>query len=122
MAEEKNFENKIKDYLKSKGCYFLKYWSGNARNGMKFTKDGVPDILCSCNGRFLGIEVKATHGKPSELQIENLKDIHNSGGYAILLYPKDFDLFKRFVDALVIGTNNNKILEMYEIFVGRWAD
>ena len=68
MAAEKNFENKIKGFLKDHGCWFLKYWGGAA-----YTKSGIPDILACCNGKFLGIEVKAKNGKPSELQLYNLK-------------------------------------------------
>ena len=88
MAAEKNFENKVKRYLKEQGCYFIKYWGGAA-----YTKSGVPDLLVCCNGHFVGIEVKAEKGKPSELQIYNLRRIDESGGYAILLYPKDFEKF-----------------------------
>lgn len=92
MAEEKNFENKIKKLLKDKGAWYIKYWGG-----AEFTKSGVPDILaCHC-GFFLGIEVKASHGKPSALQIHNLRDIHDAGGYAILLYPEDWNTFEEFM-------------------------
>ena len=52
--QKKNFENKIKGFLKDHGCWFLKYWGGAA-----YTKSGIPDILACCNGKFLGIEVKA---------------------------------------------------------------
>ena len=95
MAAEKNFENKVKRYLKEQGCYFIKYWGGAA-----YTKSGVPDLLVCCNGHFVGIEVKAEKGKPSELQIYNLRQIDESGGYAILLYPKDFEKFKAFIEHL----------------------
>lgn len=64
MASEKNFENRIKSFLKSNNCYFIKYWGGG-----EFTKAGVPDILACCNGKFLGIEVKAKNGKPSPLMV-----------------------------------------------------
>ena len=94
MASEKNFENRIKSFLKSNNCYFIKYWGGG-----EFTKAGVPDILACCNGRFLGIEVKAENGKPSPLQIHNLKKIDEAGGYGILLYPDHFELFKNFIDS-----------------------
>lgn len=54
MAAEKNFENKVKTYLKNYGCWFLKYWGGAS-----YTKSGIPDLLVSSDGFFLGIEVKA---------------------------------------------------------------
>lgn len=91
IAQEKNFENKVKDFLKERKAWFLKTWS----NGVQ--RSGVPDILACYDGRFLGIELKAPKGKPSELQIYNLREIHESGGYAILLYPKDFELFKKLI-------------------------
>ena len=101
MASDKNFENRIKSFLKSNNCYFIKYWGGG-----EFTKAGVPDILACCNGRFLGIEVKAKNGKPSPLQIHNLKKIDEAGGYGILLYPDHFELFKNFIDCLKVDDAN----------------
>lgn len=97
MASEKAFENKVKGFLKQENCWFVKTWS----NGVQ--RSGIPDILVCCNGYFVGVEVKAPRGKPSELQIWNLKKIEESGGYAVLLYPKDFEIFKEFIDSL----NNN---------------
>ena len=95
MAGEKNFENKVKKFLEENGCYYIKHFS-NA-----FTKSGIPDILASVNGYFVGIEVKASNGKPSPLQIYNLQKIDESGGYAVLLYPDDFETFKTFIKALI---------------------
>ena len=95
MAEEKNFENKVKDFLKDQGCWFVKYWGGG-----EFTKAGIPDILCCCNGYFLGIEIKAPRGKPSELQKWNIKNINCSGGIGVVLYPDQFDQFKSMFEWL----------------------
>ena len=102
MAAEKNFENKVKKFLEENGCYYIKHFS-NA-----FTKSGIPDILACCDGYFLGIEVKAENGKPSPLQIHNLQKIDESGGFAILLYPQDFDFFKtdsNTLSKLFLGIN-----------------
>lgn len=116
MGSEKTFENKIKAFLTEQKCWFIKYWAG-----AKFTKSGVPDILCCCNGRFLGIEVKSANGKPSPLQIWNLKMIEKAGGYGILLYPKDFETFKD----LVVCMNKNALElenEIYDELKGVWKD
>lgn len=102
MAAEKNFENKIKAFLKDSGCYFIKYWGGG-----EFTKAGVPDLLICCNGHFVALEVKAPNGKPSELQLYNLRKIEESGGYAILLYPHNFEVFKGFISSLAVGFDRN---------------
>lgn len=100
--EEKLFENQVKKYLKEQGCYLIKYWSGNAQNGKKYTKDGVPDLIVCCNGYFLGIELKSEDGKPSELQKWNLEQIRNAGGIGIVLYPHQFEEFKDFVENKLI--------------------
>lgn len=92
MAGEKNFENKIKAYLDSIGVWHIKYWAGS-----QFTKSGVPDILACINGYFLAIEVKAQSGKPSELQLWNINKIRGAGGIAIVLYPDQFDNFKKLI-------------------------
>lgn len=95
IAAEKNFENKIKAFLKEQGAWFIKYWAGS-----KFTKDGVPDILACINGYFVAIEVKAPNGKPSELQKYHVREINKACGFAVILYPKDWDLFKELVNYL----------------------
>lgn len=92
MAEEKNFENRIKDFLVNKGAWFIKYWAG-----AKFTKEGIPDILACVNGYFYGIEVKAKNGKPKLIQLVTLRKIREAGGIGLLLYPKDIENFKSFV-------------------------
>jgi Holliday junction resolvase len=96
MAAEKNFENRVKKFLKDQGCWFIKYWAGS-----EFTKSGVPDLLVCCNGHFLGIELKGPKGRPSELQLWNIEQIKKAGGIAMVLYPKDFDEFKTLIHKLV---------------------
>ena len=94
MAGEKNFENKIKKFLKDRGCWYVKYFAN--RN----TRAGVPDILACVNGRFVAIEVKAKNGKPTELQRWNIEQIQNSGGIALILYPADWERFVDLVNRL----------------------
>ncbi len=94
MAAEKTFENKIKKYLKERDIWFVKFFA-NA-----YTKKGIPDILACVNGYFFGIEVKAPNGTPSELQKHNVEHIVRIGGCACVLYPKDFDFFKKIIEAL----------------------
>lgn len=95
MAAEKQFENKIKGFLKEQGAWFIKYWAGS-----QFTKNGIPDILACVNGYFVGIEVKAQNGKPSELQLHTIKQIRKSGGFAFVLYPSGYEQFKEFINNL----------------------
>ena len=91
MAKEKVFENKIKSYLKSIGAYFIK------THGDRFSRVGTPDIIACVNGHFVAVEVKAANGIPSDLQLHHIQQINNAGGYAVILYPKDFEQFKKDV-------------------------
>ena len=94
IAAEKNFENRIKAFLEDEGCWFVKFFA-NA-----YTKSGIPDILCCCNGYFVAVEVKASNGKPSELQKMNVRKINEINGFAVILYPDQFDDFKEMINFL----------------------
>lgn len=94
---EKQFETKVKAYLTKQNCWFLKTWS----NGVQ--RVGVPDLLVCCNGHFLGIELKASNGKPSKLQLYNIEQIRKAGGMAFLLYPDKFYLLQDLITDLKIG-------------------
>ena len=113
MASEKNFENRVKNFLKEQDCYFFKYWGGG-----EFTKAGI--IACVA-GFYLGIEVKGEKGKPSALQIHNLRKIDDAGGAGILLYPDEFEVFKNFVLCLKASDLVNAQYN-YELMKGRWLD
>lgn len=109
MAEEKTFENKIKRYLESVGVYALgtdyrnkpvpavgyyeKRWGG----GM-FTKAGLPDMHICIHGHSIELEIKAERGRLSEIQKTMLHQINASGGYALVVYPKDFEALKQNIE------------------------
>ena len=95
MAEEKQFENKLKLYLKSKNIWYVKYFANS------FTAVGIPDVLACVNGNFLAIELKAEKGKVSPLQEYNIKEIQHCGGKAIVLRPSGFDDFKKLIEELL---------------------
>lgn len=103
MASEKQFENKIKRYLKDKGCYRVKY------HGNYFSENGTPDILACCNGYFLAIEVKAQNGKSSELQLVKVDDIRKAGGFAYVAYPSGWEKLKAVIDGLLIDKFNREM-------------
>lgn len=91
MASEKKFENQVKEFLKTQGCWVLKTWS----NGVQ--RRGVPDLLVCCNGYFVGVELKAEKGEPSALQLWNIDKIRKANGFAMVLYPSAFEEFKNFI-------------------------
>ena len=102
MAQEKQFENKIKRYLKERGCYCVKY------HGNYFSENGTPDILACVNGYFLAIEVKAENGHPSELQLVKVNAIRKAGGFAYIVYPSGWNRLKDIIDGLLIDKFNRE--------------
>ena len=84
----------------------LKYLNTKKEHIMFFTIQqssirGTPDILACVRGYFFGIELKSKEGKPSKLQEYNLNRIAETGGYAILLYPENFNKFKDSVEEFI---------------------
>ena len=96
MAQEKQFENKVKSYLESIGCYALgtpnqnitvpivgyyeKRWGGG-----QFAKSGLPDMHVVLHRTSIELELKAPTGKPSLLQLKNLDLITKGGCYGFIL-------------------------------------
>lgn len=71
-------QKEILHYLKSESIYTVKT--------MRSNMNGVPDILCCVDGKFLAIEVKA-EGKvntATALQQKHQRDIIATGGEAII--------------------------------------
>lgn len=107
MAAEKQFENKVKRWLESEGIYPL----GTAANKMTvppcgyyekrwgggYSKSGLPDMHLVVNAISIDVELKASNGRPSELQKQKVIQINQSGSIAMVLYPEGFDCFKLIV-------------------------
>lgn len=89
--KEKTIETKIKNYLFENGFYFIKI------HGSNFMEKGIPDLLCCINGKFIGIEVKAT-GKlngQSEYQKIHEENIKKAKGQYWLI--DDYDTFLKLL-------------------------
>lgn len=76
---ERKVKKKAVQILKAMGAYYtMPVASG-------FGNAGVLDILCCYRGVFYGIECKANGGKPTLLQLSNLKMIRDAGGRAFII-------------------------------------
>lgn len=101
MGKEKEFEKKVKKFLDSLGpeVWYFKHWAG------AYSKSGIPDVIACVAGRFVGIELKKDDGIPSPLQIRNIELIQAAKGHGYILYPKDFEAFKKDIRAITEGAN-----------------
>lgn len=108
MAGEKNFETRLKHWLESVGVYPLGHPKDQMRvppcgyyekrwGGGRYVKAGLPDMRIVVNGIALEVELKAPNGTPSELQKRNIKQINNSGGLGLILYPDGFPEFQKLI-------------------------
>ena len=107
MAAEKNFEQRVKRWLESQGIYRLGtaiqdmgvepcgYWE--KRHGSAYTGGGLPDLHIVVNGISIEVELKAPHGRPSELQKQKLNQIDSAGCIGLVLYPRDFEKFQKLI-------------------------
>ena len=78
--KEQDFQKKVMDYLKVKGCYVVKTIVCN--------RSGIPDIIACYHGRFIAIEVK-TGTKVTALHQVNINKINSAGGLAMALIYED---------------------------------
>lgn len=83
---------KIKAALKQRNIYFFM----PATHG--YGSSGTPDIVGLWDKLFIGVEVKAGRGKPTALQIKNLRQIRDGGGAAILVDETGIGMFTLLLD------------------------
>jgi len=89
---EAQFQSKVIKFLQEQGIWFIKYWGGG-----RYTRAGVPDLLCCIDGLFVAIELKTNYGRVSKLQAYTIEQINSSGGIGIVLRPKQFKAFKQWI-------------------------
>lgn len=122
MAEEKQFEERVKAFLISEDIYpagmpedektapdvgwYFKVWGGG------YQTSGIPDILLCINGYFVAVELKGTTGRASDLQKKNIQAMRTAGGFVFVLYPSAEERFKQFVRNLKHGIYNRDEIPM----------
>ena len=101
-------KKKVHALLKAQGAYAVNYIGGQYANA------GTPDILVCYLGKFIGIECKAGRGKPTALQLKNLRDITLSCGIALVINETNLDYLKDVLDAIDQGLEPRSNYQLFE--------
>jgi Holliday junction resolvase len=82
-------EKKVKDQVVKKLDTVGAYWFYPVMGG--YGSSGIPDIVACYRGVFIGIECKAGDNKPTALQMKNLNQISDAGGYSAVINETNID-------------------------------
>ena len=86
---ESKIQRQILDYLDTVPClYVIKIITASTR--------GVPDLIICYRGRFIGLEVKSTLNKATQIQMWNLYAITTAGGVGAVV--RNIDDVKLILD------------------------
>jgi hypothetical protein len=91
MTPEGKIKAKVKTVLKELDAYYAMPATGG------YGSSGVPDFLICKAGRFYGIECKANGGKPTALQLSNLKKIEEAGGVSLVVDESNINQLKELL-------------------------
>lgn len=83
MTPEARVKKRVREILDkfcaaNPGYYFFPPANGYGRQG-------IPDVICCIQGKFLAIECKANGGVPTELQNREAFKIQKAGGVTLLI-------------------------------------
>jgi len=96
-------EAKVKARIKAILEHYDVYYAMPIGSG--FGNAGVPDFLCSVNGKFMAIEAKAGDNQPTALQQKHIRKIKNTGGFALVITERNMGLLEGAIK-LLKGTND----------------
>lgn len=95
MTPEAKVKKKVKMVLDNLGAYSFSPMTGGYGNS------GVPDIVACYEGFFVAIECKAGKGKPTLLQLDNLRRIDASGGFSVVVNESNVEQLKELIQSWV---------------------
>jgi len=104
---ESKVKKKVHVLLKERGAYAVNYIGG------AYANNGTPDILVCLCGRFIGIECKAGKGKPTALQIKNLRDIDHAGGLSLVVNETNLEYLTECLDDIKAGRSPRSNYELF---------
>lgn len=94
MTPEAKVKKKVRALLETHGAYYAMPMTGG------YGSSGVPDFLVCHKGRFIGIECKANGGKPTALQLNNMKRIELAGGTAVVINEDNMNDLVKLLESI----------------------
>ena len=94
MTPEAKVKKKVRAMLIQHGAYYAMPATGG------YGSSGVPDFLVCHHGRFIGIECKANGGKPTALQLNNMKQIELAGGTAVVINEDNLNQLEKLLESI----------------------
>jgi hypothetical protein len=107
VTPEAKVKEKIKRWL---DLHMPGHWRVMPRGG-PFGKAGCPDILICWKGIFIAIEVKASDGVLSHLQLMSLQKIQAAGGVAAVVRGFDESRLIAVRNAALYRVSQNVLLD-----------
>lgn len=88
----------------------LKKWLNSLENsvfykihGSQFMENGIPDLVGTYNGIFVGIETKVKKGKTSPVQDYQIKRLRNAGASIFVINEVNVNDFKENLEEYIYG-------------------
>jgi len=95
MTPEAKVKKKVKDILDAFCFNNAGYYFFPAANG--YGRQGIPDVVCCIQGRFVAIECKAGKGMTTLLQERELASIREAGGVSFLINESNVDTLHAYL-------------------------
>ena len=110
IKPEAKVKRTVTTNLKTMGAYYFYPVTGG------YGGSGVPDIIACYEGFFIAIECKSGKNKPTPLQEKNLRDIDNSGGFAMVVNETNMH---NIVDEIIGFCAGNKVTGIHPNIYGQ---
>lgn len=95
MPKEADFQKKVIQWLKSKGCITLKY-EANAT-----TRVGIPDVFFCKEGFYGFLECKKAKNSPIRPGQKEFIEKVDNWSYGKIIYPENFDEVKKELEEIL---------------------
>lgn len=95
MTPEAKVKKQVKGVLDAFCLNNAGYYFFPAANG--YGRQGIPDVICCIQGKFVAIECKAGKGTTTQLQDRELANIRSAGGMTFIINEGNIDTLHAYL-------------------------